>query len=120
MKKILWLFIIGFVLCSCSTEKSDEKPIATGNIYGVITIKSTAELMRATGVDLYQNNTLLLKTVTYDDGHYEFTDLKVGTYELRVAVDGYVDAKSNVIVEAGRTARADIQLTEIETVYGNR
>ena len=120
MKKILCLLIVGLVLGGCSTEKSDEQPIATGGIYGVITIKSTAELMRATGIDLYYNNTLLLKTLTYDDGHYEFTDLKAGTYELRVAVDGYVDAKSSVIVEAGRTARADMQLTEIETVYGKR
>lgn len=86
-----------------------------GNIYGVVSIKSTAEPMRATGVELYYNNALLLKTVTYDDGHYEFVDLKAGTYELRVVAEGYVDAVFNVIVEAGRTAQADMQLTEIET-----
>ncbi|MDE6865211.1 MAG: hypothetical protein K2I97_03165, partial [Alistipes sp.] len=68
MKIIIWAISLVLCFCCCSTEKSDEQPIATGGIYGVITIKSTAELMRATGVDLYQNNTLLLKTVTYDDG----------------------------------------------------
>ncbi len=73
MKKIFWLFIVGFLLCGCSTEKSDEKPIATGDIYGVITVKSTAQPMRATGIDLYYNNALLLKTVTYDDGHTNLT-----------------------------------------------
>ena len=115
MKNILSVILFAICFCCCSTDKSDEKPVDTGNIYGVITIKSTAELMRATGVELYYNNALLLKTVTYDDGHYEFVDLKAGTYELRIVADGYVDAVFSVIVEAGRTARADMQLTEIET-----
>ncbi|MDE5906597.1 MAG: carboxypeptidase-like regulatory domain-containing protein, partial [Alistipes sp.] len=112
MKSFLSTLLIGLCLWSC-TDKDES--VATGNIYGVVTVKSTAEPMRATGVELYYNNALLLKTVTYDDGHYEFVDLKAGTYELRVVAEGYVDVKFSVIVEAGRTARADMQLEEIDT-----
>lgn len=112
MKSFLSTLLIALCLWGC-TDKDESA--GTGNIYGVVTVKSTAEPMRATGVELYYDNALLLKTVTYDDGHYEFVDLKAGTYELRVVAEGYADVKFSVIVEAGRTARADMQLNEIYT-----
>ncbi|MCM1295908.1 MAG: carboxypeptidase-like regulatory domain-containing protein [Muribaculaceae bacterium] len=115
MKNILLAILITFCFCGCSEEEPIESSVATGDIYGVVTVKSTAEPMRATGVELYYDNALLLKTVTYDDGHYEFYDLKIGAYELRVVAEGYADVGFRVIVENGRTARADMQLTEIET-----
>lgn len=113
MKKIIFalLLIIGLVSCT-----EDEKT-ATGEIYGVVTVKETAEPMRATGVELYQGDTsmLLLKTVTYDDGHYEFDNLQPGAYTLKVVASGYMDTKYSVIVESGRTARADMQLNKTMT-----
>lgn len=99
--------LISICLFSC---KPEEAVVSTGNIYGVVTVKETAEPMRATGVELYHLGSLLLKTVTYDDGHYEFEDLEAGEYELKVVATGYKDATYNVIVESGRTARADMQL----------
>lgn len=113
MKNFLSVILVAFCICSCSADMPDGQSVATGNVYGVVTVKSTAEPMRGTGVELYYDNALLLKTVTYDDGHYEFVDLKAGTYELRVVAEGYADVKFSVIVEAGRTARADMQLNEI-------
>lgn len=111
--------------CSCAKDEA----VTTGSIYGVVTVKETAEPMRATGVELYQlshyddygnyyyssEGSLLLKTVTYDDGHYEFENLKAGEYELRVVASGYADASYSVIVESGRTARADMQLERLNT-----
>lgn len=114
MKNFLAIFLVALVFCGCSTDMSDD----TGNIYGVVTVKSTAEPMRATGVELWTseyNSSLLLKTVTYDDGHYEFNNLKAGKYKLQVVAEGYADVNFNVIVEVGRTARADMQLEEIDT-----
>lgn len=99
--------LISICLFSC---KPEEAVVSTGNIYGVVTVKETSEPMRATGVELYHLGSLLLKTVTYDDGHYEFEDLEAGEYELKVVATGYEDAAYNVIVESGRTARADMQL----------
>lgn len=88
-----------------------------GSIYGVVTVSDTAEPMRATGVELYKDKSgvLLLKTVTYDDGSFEFEDLQPGYYVLKVDADGYESLKYNIEVEAGRTARADMRLTKLNT-----
>lgn len=107
-----YLIILGIVsFISCIKGEST----ATGNIYGIVTVKETAEPMRATGVELYHYGSLLLRTVTYDDGHYEFDDLSAGEYELKVVASGYVDVSYSVIVESGRTARADLQLERLNT-----
>ena len=103
-------------LFACSNE------IDTGNIYGVVTQKSNAEPMRATGVELYDYDSwnhiigaLLYRTTTYDDGHYEFNDLHVGEYIISIDAQGYDKESYRVRVEAGRTARADMQLKETFT-----
>lgn len=111
MKKFFLTILIVLGFCSCAKDESGT----TGNIYGVVTVKETAEPMRATGVELYHYGSLLLKTVTYDDGHYEFENLTAGEYELKVVASGYADATYNVIVESGRTARADMQLERLNT-----
>lgn len=126
MKKSFLMFLIVLGFCSCAKDEA----VTTGSIYGVVTVKETAEPMRATGVELYtyggvlsedgsyyydDQGSLLLKTVTYDDGHYEFENLKAGEYELRVVASGYADASYSVTVESGRTARADMQLERLNT-----
>ena len=105
-------------LISCSGEDIPE----TGNIYGIVT--SNAEPMRATEIQLYYHNgnnssnlgynigALLLSTVTYDDGHYEFNDLNPGDYIVAISAAGYSSKLLHVVVEAGRTARADMQLEQ--------
>lgn len=115
MKKLglLLMSIIAMGFMSCTSDESTE--VSTGSIYGVVTVKETAEPMRATGVELYYDGSLLLKTVTYDDGHYEFENLMEGEYVLNVVASGYEDATYSVFVEAGRTARADMQLVRLDT-----
>lgn len=100
-----YIIILFIVLCS-SCSGIEEK----GNIYGVVTAFETAEPMRAAGVSLYHDQTLLLRTVTYDDGHFEFNDLTPGSYRLTVEMNGYVSVEETVLVEEARTARADIQM----------
>ncbi len=112
MKNILSVILIAFCFWSC---EDIGKSGNTGSIYGVVTLASTAEPMRVTSVELYFHEALLLKTITYDDGDYQFTDLDAGNYQLRVVATGYDDARFDVIVEAGRTAQADMQLTEVNT-----
>lgn len=113
MRKILIYFIalIAVAVTSCSTEGNE------GSIYGVVTVSETAEPMRATGVELYKKGSgaLLLKTVTYDDGHFEFCELQPGYYSLVVVAEGYENVSYNVEVEVGRTARADIQMKKLQT-----
>lgn len=122
MRKILSAILIAFCLYNCSSDSDSPK---TGDIYGVVTEKSSAEPMKATGVELYVRKfdffgkeietSLLLKTVTYDDGHYEFNELNPDRYKLKVVAENYNDVTYDVEVEAGRTARADMQLEKVET-----
>lgn len=97
-----------FAMSSCASD-SDEAG-SVGSIYGVATDMETAEPMRGMGVELYRNGSLLLKTVTYEDGHYEFSDLAPDNYVLKVAAEGYAAVEYKVVVEAGRQARQDMQL----------
>lgn len=117
MRKILSVILLAFCLYNCSSDSDSPK---TGDIYGVVTEKGSAEPMKAIGVELYTSEyALLLKTVTYDDGHYEFNELKPNPYKLKVVAENYEDATYDVEVEAGRTARADMQLSKkIPAIYG--
>ena len=91
--------------------KPEEEKL--GTIYGIVTV--TGEPLKGIGVSLFVDDALLLKTVTYDDGHYEFSDLNPGEYTLEVETEGYNTFSTTVMVEAGRQARADMQLTLVET-----
>ena len=105
----LLIFICGLTI-SCT-----EDGHGYGNIYGVVTASDSAEPMRGIGVELYKSESLLLKTITYDDGHFEFDDLTSGNYILKVVADGYEELEYQVLVESNRTARADMQLIKLDT-----
>lgn len=128
-------FVLSVFLClsnilwySCNKEiENEDKQSETGNIYGVVTVKSTAEPMRGTGVELLMNEylmsekwVLLEKTVTYDDGHFEFNDLPVwddlhnkeSEYKIAVEATGYKKVENGVRVLPGHTSRIDIMLEE--------
>lgn len=116
MKKYLLLYLLPLFLYGC-TDFVDELD-GKGDIYGVVVESTTANPVRAAGVSLYIDKTmpsLLLKTVTYDDGHFEFNKIKSGQYILIVEMEGYEEEDMYITVEAGRTARADMQLKKIET-----
>lgn len=116
MKKYLLLYLLPLFLYGC-TDSVDELD-GKGDIYGVVVESTTANPVRAAGVSLYIDETmpsLLLKTVTYDDGHFEFNKIKSGQYILIVEMEGYEEEDMYITVEAGRTARADMQLKKIET-----
>lgn len=103
---LLAIFTLALFFPSCK-EKEQEK----GSIYGVMVDAQSAEPMRGTQVQLYTGSELLLSTVTYDDGHYEFRDLAPGSsYAVGVKKDGYKNFAAAVTVEPGRQARCDIAL----------
>lgn len=119
MKKLLiWaMMLMGTLLCACtSDEDSKNEP---GSIYGIVTELGTAEPMKAIGIELYKKEyqysseytMLILKTVTFDDGHFEFKDLNPDNYQVKVVADGYEQTEEGfVAVEAGRQARIDLQV----------
>lgn len=114
MKKLLSILMFLSVLCGCSNVSESEPQ--TGSIYGVVSYSNSAEPVKGIGVELYTyGETLLLKTVTSDDGSYTFENLESGNYTLKVVSEGYETVVYEVYVESGRQARADMQLVEIET-----
>lgn len=113
MKKlIMWTMMLTSIMCvSCSKSEEAEDGEKLGSIYGIVTELGTAEPMRAMGVELYTSDKLLLKTVTFDDGHFEFKDLNPENYQVKVVADGYYQTEEGyVTVEAGRQARIDLQV----------
>lgn len=116
MRKLLTLaFVLTGIMFGSCTNTEDEVDEPLGSIYGIVTKLGTAEPMKAMGVELYKEGSLLLKTVTFDDGHYEFQDLKSGSYKLKIMADGYERTEYNVFVESGRQARADMQAVKVNT-----
>lgn len=124
MKRVIFLLTFCVLLWTSCGDPMNIKD-SKGNVYGVVTDLSSAEPMRAAGVSLFVINgtdqynkpilSLLLKTVTYDDGHFEYNDIDPGEYYLTVEMDGYDSVAMSITVEAGRTARADMQMSKIDT-----
>lgn len=129
MKKHLLLIIYSALMVAglCAGGCSGEPDSALGKIYGVVTTSHSGEPMRSTAVELYINDSyteygvfhykysLLLKTTTFDDGHFEFDDLKANDYKIIVKADGYENLEYQVKVEAGRTAKVDLQMVKLDT-----
>lgn len=121
MKKILLILLSIFLLCSCTADVE----VTTGGIYGVVSYSNSAEPVKGVGVELYilydrndltYKGDLLLRTTTSDDGSFSFENLNVGSYLLQVVNDGCETASYEVTVEAGRTARADMQLVQLQDI----
>lgn len=112
---LLLIAISSIISYGCSND-SDEVS-QPGSIYGLVTDAKTAEPIRSAGVELYKYDTeaLLLKTVTFDDGHFEFQDLRPGEYVIALVAEGYYNDAFYVEVEPARVARADMQLEKMET-----
>lgn len=120
MKKLLTFAFVfaGLIIGSCTKSEEDDED-KLGSIYGIVTELGTAEPMKAVGVELYKGGNLLLKTVTFDDGHFEFKDLTPENYYVKVVGKEYESAEKGVTVEAGRQARIDLQLRlTVGSIYG--
>lgn len=117
MKRIYFLLIIlltFFGLTSCSLASFEQSN--SGSIYGIVVEANTNEPLSGLSVELYKveymHNSLLLKTVTSSDGHFEFTDLKSDEYLIKVIANDYDDSSTEyyVTVESGRQSRVDMML----------
>ena len=124
MKKLfilIWAMMLSSIMLgSCTKDEDANNGEERGSIYGVVTELGTSEPMKAVGVELYKSGNLLLKTVTFDDGHFEFKDLNPGNYQVKVIADEYKQTDEGYItVENGRQARIDLQVrTTVARIYG--
>ncbi|MBR5573921.1 MAG: carboxypeptidase regulatory-like domain-containing protein [Paludibacteraceae bacterium] len=117
MRRIYFLLITlltFFGLTSCSLASFEQSN--SGSIYGIVVEANTNEPLSGLSVELYKveykHNSLLLKTVTSSDGHFEFTDLKSDEYLIKVIANDYDDSSTEyyVTVESGRQSRVDMML----------
>ena len=110
MKKILTLLTIALslVIINHSCKPEPELP---GSIYGVVTDKATGEPVKTAGVEL---SPLGLKTVTGNEGQFEFTELEPGNYQLYVTKTGYTElVSSTIVVKSDQTAKGDVQIEKL-------
>jgi hypothetical protein len=107
MKQVIYLIMVAALVCGCKKKEKEQEP---GSIYGVITDKATGEPVRTAGVQLNTGT----KTVTGNEGQYEFTDLKAGEYTITVTKTGYTELVGyKITVEAGKTNKGDVQIEKL-------
>lgn len=104
LKYVIFLAcILSFAGC-----KPQEEVMQYGSLYGIITDKTSGDPIRSAGVELMP---IGLKTITGDDGLFEFPDVNIGTYNLFVTKSGYKDYKSNdIIVDGAKDKPVNIQI----------
>lgn len=110
MKKIIYFLGIAILLGlfqSCDSKKQE----ITGGIYGMVVDKATGEPVKSAGVTLNPNGA---STVTGSDGHFEFSNLEQGGYEVVIKKTDYKEFTSGMItVDAGRTTHVDVQIEKL-------
>lgn len=107
MKRFLILACIacGLVFfASCDKKDKDQQ---AGTIYGVVTDKLSGEPIKNAGVELKPTGT---KTITGEDGHYEFANVSAGSYYLLVTKSGYNDFQSGAISVSNDNRQCDVQM----------
>ena len=119
MRKIFLLMmtvVTALFLGGCGNDDAERY----GSIFGNVTDVTVGEPMRNTGVELFRQRddggfNLITRTVTGNDGQFEFQELVAGHYRLNVVANGYQNTLFDVEVSAGRASRMDMQL---HSAYG--
>jgi Carboxypeptidase regulatory-like domain len=104
---------------------STEAP-ATGNVSGTIVDRDGAVIAKAT-VTLMQEGAVPPKTTTSDDnGHFVFTDVAAGNFQLKITAAGFANAQQSGVIQAGQhyvfpqialavaTAGVDVEVIETQ------
>ena len=100
--------------CNCNCEP-EPKPAL--RICGTISDKISGEPVQNAIVELIIEQTAKAQTKTNSNGMYEFTELKAGTYTIRIERIGYKkDSVINIVAEAGEEIRVDRLLERLPAV----
>ena len=105
---VLMALLIGGALCG---SRAALAQLTTADILGTVT-DSTGAVVPKANVTLVNVDTNLTRTgVSNDSGDFDFTLLPVGHYSITVKISGFkTGTVSNISVEAGDRARADVHL----------
>ncbi len=103
-----WCIAAIVMLCVVGMVKGQGP---TGNLRGLVTDPSGAGIVGATVLATNIAGDAKGAT-TGKDGMYEFKELPPGTYEIQATAPGFaLYTKPGVLVTAGQTARADVQMS---------
>ena len=107
--------VTALFLGGCGSENETDRH---GSIFGIVVEHATGEPIRTTGVELFRqwDNVLVTRTVTGNEGQFEFREIEAGRYRLNVLADGFQNTEFNVEVRAGIVARADMQLERVPII----
>ena len=105
--------VTALFLGGCGSDENDVE--IHGSIYGIVVEHATGEPIRTTGVELFRQSDsgeylLVTRTVTGNEGQFEFRELVAGRYRLNVLADEFLNTLFNVEVRAGIVSRMDMQL----------
>jgi len=105
---VLMAFLIGSATFG---SRAALAQLTTADILGTVTDSTGAVVPKANITLVNLDTNLQRTTVSNDSGEYDFTLLPVGRYSVTVKIAGFKTATtSNVAVEAGDRARADVHL----------
>src|SRR6056297_205629 len=91
-----------------SMDESDiDKIVIDGNIRGSVTDSETGQTLPGANVSIIE---LDIGTVTNNDGQFELTDIRAGTYTLRISYVGYKSIRRDIEIEDGQTSTLNISL----------
>ena len=107
MKRFLYFACIACGLVFFASCDKKDKNQQSGSIYGVVTDKTSGEPIKNAGVELQPGGT---KTITGEDGHYEFANVSEGSYYLMVTKSGYLNVRTRSITVANDNKQCDIQM----------
>lgn len=104
--RVAALLVLCCVLFGCTPEQQN------GSIYGVITDSATGDPVNNATVQLRPGGETAL---TGSDGSYEFLEVPVGTYSIKVTKEGYSDLFDDydIVVASGKPTRRDVKIRKL-------
>jgi Carboxypeptidase regulatory-like domain/TonB dependent receptor-like, beta-barrel/TonB-dependent Receptor Plug Domain len=104
------LVLAGLVVLLCSAAPLRAQ-VDTGSILGTVTDSSGASINGASVTLTNQGTNSALTTTTSGDGSYKFTPVRIGTYRIKVSIQGFSTLeKRDVTVEVGQSVVVDFGL----------
>ena len=93
--------------------------VTSGSVAGTIIANSTGAPISAAFVEALESGVFISGGRTSNTGEYSFTDLKPGTYDIRVSADGYKTLTSaGIVVSLGSTSTVNASLHRPGTISG--
>ncbi|HEV2885191.1 MAG TPA: TonB-dependent receptor [Pyrinomonadaceae bacterium] len=108
---VLLLISVGLILITpspCSALSVEQR--ATGTIVGVVKDPQGANVPDADVALVHLHQAVLRTTKTAADGSFTLTDVRPGTYEVRVTRQGFGRHSSSALVSAGNTTELAVTM----------